>query len=265
MQNTLEVTMNSPPKPQNSLSDRKSVNKTAKQRALGPRSPKYWARRVFLGRTTRRGKVYVTANYYVKIQHAGQRELFCLNTADKAAAIALAEEIYFLIHSGPDGWQQALGKYRKQMLVRQDDPAIGDYLKAVKELSGMAPDTFAGYARKLRRVASEIFATEHIRQANKYDAKKHGRAKWVEEVEKIPLRVLTDEAIRRWQVAYVTARQDNPVNEKRARHTVDSVLRSCKCLFAKKVVKWAKHLRLPEPLPFRDLELMTRGLSSFRY
>lgn len=51
---------------------------------------------------------------------------------------------------------------------------------------GPALVTRAGltYARKLRRIGAGIFSTEHMRQANKYDAKKNGRAKWVEEVEK---------------------------------------------------------------------------------
>jgi len=256
--------MHPSPEIEKRLSDRQNGTKTAK-RTLGPRSQKYWARRVFLGKTTRNGKTYYTSNYYVKIQHAGQREQFCLNTADKEEATKLAEEIYFSIRSGPDGWQRAVDKHRKKMVVRTDDPTIGDYLKAVKELSGMPPETFAGYARKLRRIGAGVFATEHMRLANKYDAKKNGRAKWVEEVEKIPLRELTDEAVRRWQVAYVAAREGDPVKVKMAKHTVDSNLRSCKSLFAPKVVKWAKHLRLPDPLPFRNLELMTKGLSSFRY
>jgi len=256
--------MHPSPEIEKTSSDRQNGNKTAK-RALGPRSSKYWARRVFLGKTTRNGKTYFTSNYYVKIQHAGQRELFGLNTADKEEAMKLAEEIYYLIRSGPDGWQRAVDKYRKKMVVRSDDPTIGDYLKAVKELSGMSPETFAGYARKLRRVAAAIHTSEHLRQANKYDAKKNGRTKWVEEVEKIPLRVLTDVAVRRWQVAYVAAREGDPVKVKMAKHTVDSNLRSCKSLFAPKVVKWAKHLRLPDPLPFRNIGLMTKGLSSFRY
>src|SRR5476651_2500547 len=139
--------MQSSPEIENNLSDRQNGNKTAK-RALGPRSSKYWARCVFLGKTTRHGKTYVTSNYHVKIQHAGQRELFGLNTADKEEAMKLAEEIYFLIRSGPDGWQRAVDKYRKKMAVRKDDPTIGDYLKAVRELSGMSPETFIGYARK---------------------------------------------------------------------------------------------------------------------
>ena len=104
------------------------------------------------------------------------------------------------------------------------------------------------------------------RPAIRAQASSSGRfLKWIEEVEKIPLRALTDEAIRRWQVAYVAARGNDPVKVKMAKHTVDSNLRSCKSLFAPRIVKWTKHLRLPDPLPFRNLELMTKGLSSFRY
>ena len=114
------------------------------RRALGPRSSKYWARRVFLGHTTRNRKTYFTPNYCVKIQRAGQRELFGLNTADKEEATKLAEEIYFLIRSGPDGWQRVVDNYRKKMVVRKDDPMIGDYLKAVKELA----DSFIARTKK---------------------------------------------------------------------------------------------------------------------
>jgi len=256
--------MNSLLETENDLSDPKSGQKMAK-RAASAKGGKYWATRVFLGKTTRRGKTYYTSNYYVRIQHAGKRELFCLNTADKAAAIKQAEGIYYLVRSAPDGWQNALEKYGKTMIIRKDDPTVGEYLEALRGLSGMDPQTLIGYARKLRRVTAEIFVNEHIRQANKYDAKANGRKNWAEAVDKIPVRELTDEAIRRWQVKYVNGRRGNPVEEQRAKHTVDGILRSCKSLFGRKYVKWVKHLRLPDPLPFRGLELMTRGLSSYRY
>ena len=43
--------MHPSPEIEKAPSDRENGNKTAK-RALGPRSQKYWARRVFLGKTT---------------------------------------------------------------------------------------------------------------------------------------------------------------------------------------------------------------------
>jgi hypothetical protein len=210
--------------------------------------------RVFLGKTTRHGKTYYTSNYYVKIQHAGRRELLGLNTADKEEAMK-AGGGGILPHpirarrlaDGHRQVPQENGRAQRRS-DRRRLPEGGERTvwHAAADLCGLRSEAAP------RRGA--ILVSEHKRLANRYDAKKNGRKKWIEEVEKIPLRALTDEAIRRWQVAYVAARGNDPVKVKMAKHTVDSNLRSCKSLFAPRIVKWTKHLRLPDPLPFRNLD-----------
>jgi hypothetical protein len=79
----------------------------------------------------------------VKIQHLGCRKTFALKAGNKDVAAAKAKEIYLAVVS--KGWSAAEAIYNPDMIVRKDDPSLGDFLAEVQAKSSLKPMTFRNY------------------------------------------------------------------------------------------------------------------------
>ena len=76
---------------------------------------RYWQEKVFFPHYTRAGVNLTTGEYAARIQHSGRREMFPLDTANKAAAAAKAKEIYLYLQA--NGWEHALAEYKPKATV----------------------------------------------------------------------------------------------------------------------------------------------------
>lgn len=251
---------------QNTASNPKSGQKVA--RKISRANENFWLSKVFLAKKKDKitGKVYLSGTYYIRLQHGGSRQLFALGESDKLEAAKKAKELFCLIHSADDGWQKTQEKYGKVMIVRKDDPTLGEYLQAAHDCGIWNAGTFRVYSAKLRRVAAEVFDLNHPRNGNRHAARNGGRKQWVEAVDKIHVRELNDDAVRLWRTNYLDRRGTDPVALRKAQHTVDSLVRNCKTLFGKRAEEeLSTRIRFPNPIPFRSIRPKTKGLSSFRY
>jgi integrase len=124
---------------------------------------------------------------------------------------------------------------------------VGEYLDAVKANAELRAVTFEIYARKFRTLLAGVFGVKA--GPEKFDYVNGGRAKWMERIHASRLDRLTTERVERWKVDFLkAAEKKNPLAYKRARVTINSVIRGAKSLFAASVVSRVK-LKLPDPLP----------------
>ena len=114
----------------------------------------------------------------------------------------------------------------------------------------MRPATFHAYARHLCRIAGDILKTRAARKA-KIKTKRATR----QAIEAQSLSIFTPGAVQQaWRLAFVARSRGDARKARAARISSNSIIRQARSLFAPKVVKFLKTLRLPEPLPFAGVE-----------
>jgi integrase len=232
----------------------KSGKRVANERSggLGKNSANYWIGRLFKPVNS---EGVVSPHFSMKVQYKGRRVAFTLGTGNKTAAAAKAALIYNdLLALGVEG---ALAKHRPQ-IVGDQIATIGEYLAAAKAVMDVRDSTFAVYSIALRRVAGDILRSRASRKA-KVKAKRLAR----EKIEQASLSVFTPEAVQQWRLAFVSRAKGDARKARAARISANFVVRQARSLFAPKVVKFLKALRLPDLLPFAGVEMFPR--ESMRY
>lgn len=223
-------------------------------------------------------------HYGVQITHLGRRHRFKLRTSEKRAAAKSALAIYTKILV--KGWDAALAENNPKAERRSRCCTIGEYLEELLKTNRFEKSTWTVYVQALRSIAADI---KRIGDQPKLDdqgqpLKKRGKVvtvsrrdrysggvdAWRTKVDALPLSVFTDEAVDRWKKTYIDKHGGNPEQEQRAKHTVNSMLRSARSLFSKgqkrtedRLKHVRKNLLLPEPLPFKGVALEEEG--SMRY
>ena len=223
---------------------------------------RYWADRVFFPKYTKNGETRTLKEYAARVRHLGRRETFPLQTANKAAAAAKAREIYDNLRA--HGWEATVRKFKPGSIKT---PAysivtVGDLLTAIRETSTGNEKTLADYARALRLIVSQSFEIEDADgQRFNYRAG-GGREKWLSQVDAVKLSELTPERIQRWKAAYLKRKGGNPLADRTARNSVNSILRQAKSLFSPARMRF---LDLPQGFvsPFNGVQPEPR--SSMRY
>ena len=232
----------------------KNVQETSKISPLGHSSKThadYWKRRVFKCSYTRGGMTRIVDEFAVKIQHLGSRKTFTLGTTNKDHAATKARDIYKVV-IGENGWERATARYAPAMDVSSKTATVGEFLDQIKAVSPLRGVTYEIYARKFRTLVAGVFSLHGGKE--KHDYRKGGYRKWLERVHRVRLDRLTSQRIDRWKVnALKVAEEKDPLAHKRARTTVNSLIRSSKSLFAPKVLKGLT-VALPKPLPFDGVE-----------
>jgi integrase len=226
------------------------------KRALGRlarTNVEYWKSRLFKNTYSRDGTVFEINEYSVKIQHLGIRKTFALGTSNKDAAAAKAKEIHRTITG--KGWDAANAEFAPDMALSRRIATVGAFVAEVKASSHLKAGTFEIYAKKFRTVVAGVFNLRGGK--DKFDYVNGGREKWLERVHRVRLDKLTAKRIEAWKMKYLqTAARKDPLTHKRAKTTLNSLLRGGKSLFAADVLK---HLtvELPKPLPFDGVENVT--------
>ena len=122
------------------------------------------------------------------------------------------------------------------------------------------PKTFNDYCKAFRRIVAQIYGIEAGRE--KFDYISGGREKWIAKIDGIKLADVTPEKVNKWRIAFVKKAGENPVKQKRARISCNSLLRQAKSLFAPDLLAHATIIK-PEKLPFDGVDFYPR--ESMRY
>ncbi len=241
------------------LSLKRNGQAVAKPKArFGKTDVRYWQEVIFKPTYTRGGEAFSVENWAARIQWRGRREVFNLHTANKAAAAAKAKDIYVLLMGA--GWDAALTKFKPEM-QRPSVSTVGKFLSELRAHWSGKPKTFDDYCRSLRSVIAQIFNIEGGRE--KFDYATGGRNAWVAQIDAIRLADLSPELVNNWKIAFVRRKAgSNPLEQRKARITCNSIMRQAKSLFSEDLLTHVKMVR-PEKLPFEGVAFYPR--ESMRY
>jgi len=236
--------------------NKKSGQEVAKHN-FGKTDVRYWHEVIFKPTYNRNGERCCVDDWAARIQWRGRRELFNLKTSNKAAAAAKAKEIYTTLVGA--GWDQTFGKFKPEM-ARKSVSSVGDFLNELRGHWSGKPKTFEDYCRSFRTILSQIFGVKGGRE--KFDYLKGGRDAWIAKIDRIKLADVTPDKVNRWRIAFVKKAGGNPVKQRRARITCNSLMRQAKSLFASELLRHVA-MHKPEKLPFDGVAFYKR--ESMRY
>jgi integrase len=236
--------------------NKKSGQEVAKQ-SFGKTDARYWHDVIFKPIYTRDGKTRCVEDWAARIQWRGRRELFNLKTPNKTAAAAKAKEIYTTLVGM--GWDAALEKFKPEM-QRKAVSMVGDFINELREHWSGKPKTFEDYCRSFRTILSQIFGIKGGRE--KFDYVNGGRVAWVAKIDRIKLAHVTPDKVNKWRIAFVKKADGNPVKQRRARITCNSLMRQAKSLFSAELLAHVA-VHKPDKLPFDGVAFYER--ESMRY
>jgi integrase len=182
--------------------------------------------------------------YSVQIQHAKRRAWINLHTANKEQAAILARKFYEDLRA--NGWEAAHARRRPaDGSEKKVNVTVGEYIEAVTAKSLLYPKTVESYAQALRKIAGDITG-----QANR---------------DSIKLRSLTPEKIEAWRIEFIRKGSTDPLKEKSAKVSANSLILRARSLFGVNVLaRVSDSVELPEPLPFAGVKTEKMRVSRYR-
>jgi hypothetical protein len=121
--------------------------------------------------------------------------------------------------------------------------------------------TIEGYAIAFRKVVADIFGL--TTDPAKFDYQSGGRDEWLAKIHGIRLSKITPARIQEWKQSFLAAAGDDPLALRKARISVNTLLRRSRSLFSPKVLRQLP-LSLPSPLPFDGVEFEPRQSMKYR-
>ena len=220
---------------------------------------RYWEKAIFQPTYTHGGETRIVGEWAAKIQHLGRRETFALGSANKAASASRAKEIYLNLQSA--GWNSAISKFKpKSGAACRSVVTIGEFLSAVITNSSGQAKTIQGYCRAFRSIVADTFGIDG--GTAKYDYRTGGHQQWLDLIESVKLADVTPDLVQKWKLRFVRRAGSDPLKQRAARISVNSMMRQAKSLFAPAVLKFIK-LEVPDTSPFAGVNFEPR--QSMRY
>jgi integrase len=243
----------------------KSVQEVSKQQPTGNgRHPKtdlrYWERAIFQPTYTRYGKVWKVGEWAAKIQHLGRRETFSLGSVNKASAAARAKQIYLSLQAA--GWDATLAKFKpKAGSAGKTVATIGEFVEEVKLKASARPKTIESYCQAFRTIVADIYRIDGGK--SKYDYRKGGRDSWLRKVHAVKIAAITPAEVQKWKLRFLRRAGSDPIKQRAAKISVNSLMRQAKSLFAPAVLKFVS-LELPGASPFAGVSFEPRPSMRYR-
>lgn len=221
---------------------------------------RYWLNR--LKKRTRRVKgVQVTdPNFSVQISFGERKERVKLATANKSDAATRAATFYRSLVA--EGWDGAYAAHKfsrtgkrgqSKTTTGETNKTLGALFAAYDKVASPRASTLSTYKKALRKIYSEISGISGGKRA---PSAATGNRAWREQVDQLPLGTVTSDSLMEWKQAQL-CRNDCTLDERRSLTiTLNSLLRNARSIFAKKHrASLAKHVLLPDPIPFDNVHL----------
>ncbi len=196
--------------------------------------------------------------YSARIVYRNRRVRFPLETSNKNEAAGKAAKIFGSIVE--NGWEATILEFKPNAKLPAQDfeplkgSTVGDLIAASRKYCSARPSSFNCYVRALRRVVSGVMLLDEQKKISR--KKKEGYTAWRNKIDALPLCELTPARIQEWKQFYLKSSGTNAKAKRSATTTVNSLIRNCKALFAKKLLPFLEEdLDLPSPLPFQSVTL----------
>jgi integrase len=131
----------------------------------------------------------------------------------------------------------------------------------VKRKADGNPKTIEGYCKSFRTIVADICGIDE--GSAKFDYRTGGRQKWLEKIHVVKLGSITPAKVQEWKRAFLSQAGSNAIALRRARVSVNSLIRQAKSLFSPKITRHLA-LELPDPLPFSGIEFEPRPSLKYR-
>ena len=230
-----------------------------KPRGIGKNSANYWISRL---KKTKNSLGVESPHWSIQLQSGGTRRGFSTGTGNKEAAAKIAAGIYndILVM----GWDTTLAKHRP---TNEPDPAlpapvtsVGGWIAAARKVSEANASTFNCYSCSLRKIVGDILAVE--RSKKRFGPRKGGAGDYRAKIDATSLEILTLPAVQKWRLEYVK-RAKTPAEERSRMTSCNSTISQARSLFAAKILKFLPDLRLPDPIPFHEVEFFPRQSAKY--
>jgi integrase len=226
---------------------------------VGKNSANYWITRL-IRPVNSRGEE--SPHYSFRTLFKGRRGAFSTGTGNKEAAAKIAAGIYGDLLTM--GWGATLAKHRPKNEPDPDLPppvaSVGEWIAAARKVSEANASTFNCYSCSLRKIVGDILAVERTKK--RFGPHNGGAAGYRAMIDAAGLDALTPSAVQKWRLEYVK-RAKNPAEERSRMTSCNSTIRQARSLFAAKIVKFLPDLRLPDPMPFHEVEFFPRQSAKY--
>jgi integrase len=216
----------------------------------------FWKARLVKRSGVANGDGKEAKDWSVRIQHAGKRQFFNLETPNKTAAAAQAKKRFEFVKA--HGWEAAIqhfkyGEEKAKIKAEKSALTVGEYIAKVEELATtQSARTIHDYGRCLRTILSESLKSEGTKATR-------------EKVDAFHLDKITPDLLNGWKNRRLQKVLGNNLEEEPAKITANAVLRQAKALFGRKILTLFNEefrRKLPEPLPFVGSLLFEEDTSS---
>lgn len=239
--------------------DTKSVQKVSKHSPVKIHSKtdlRYWRDAVYKPKVS--GGDRVISQWYVKIQHQSRRETFPLRTNNQDQAAESAKRIYLAIVA--KGWEAVIAELKPGKAVSKNSiKTVGELILASAARHDVGRRTVADYVRSFRFIVGQVLGMGATpKRASKEDMRRRAQR-----IDATFLTRLKPSDVERWrQRTLEVASGKGMVELRKARNTVNSVLRKAKSLLSSDQLK---HLDVGSDFinPLQDIDFEPR--QSTRY
>lgn len=217
--------------------------------ALSKTHQDYW-----LSRVSKRkdklpdGSTYEAPDYSIRLTFENKKVRFNLNTPNQKLAAVKAKEIWIFFQA--NGAEATVENYKPASKKKVDGHprTVGDFIEALRQNGMVKQQTMEIYFRKFRTL---VAGAAKVPSSNKKcDYVNGGFQAWKSKVEAVPLDALTPKSIQAWISAYMRTIPIDPLSQRRAKTTINSVIRNSKNLFSKKLTE---HMVFDVQSPFEGV------------
>jgi len=121
--------------------------------------------------------------------------------------------------------------------------------------------TIEGYATAFRKIVADLFGL--AADPAKFDYQSGGRDQWLAKIHSVELSKITPAKIQEWKQSFLAATGDDPFALRKARISVNTLLRRSRSLFSRKLLRQCP-VTPPSPLPFDGVEFEPRQSMKYR-
>jgi hypothetical protein len=209
---------------------------TATKRFYPKTHANYWKSRLEHRTYTHQGETLEVAEWSVRIHFKGIRKSFDLETANKEEAAVKARDIYLSILA--KGWSATINELAPQLVPLAEpgsnSATVGGFLAEVERTANLKPKTFRYYGSCLRQFAA--YAQGIKSDASRFDYHKGGAAAWRQQVDAIPLSMLTPAAVADYKMVRLKKAGTDPRRKLEVNRSFNSWLRCAKSLFSEAII-----------------------------
>ncbi len=134
-------------------------------------------------------------------------------------------------------------------------------MEEVKAKASARPKTIESCCQAFRTIVADICGIDGGK--SKYDYRKGGRDSWLRKVHRVRIAAITSAEVQKWKLRFLRRAGTDPIKQRAARVSVNSLMRQAKSLFAPAVLKFVS-LELTDTSPFAGVPFEPRQSMKYR-